>query len=122
MKEKDEKLAVLRKAIFGIMKRMRKEWTTADEIFAKVPTDDEVTLEKVGNNLRVLKAMGVADSSKIKGRRHWKLTGKSFDPAPPVKMVVAFPKDVHDSMTEASDKRDMSKTDFIIESVENNLT
>lgn len=125
----DNEIVVVRSVIIDVMDEMDGGWFTADDILDHIVNnkskmkdiDFSITLEKIGNNLRVLKGASVVSDKKIKGKRHWALVNRSFEVTPPVKMVVAFPKKVHDSISEVSRSRDISKTEFIIESVESNL-
>lgn len=127
MSGKDEKLAFLRTFIINIMNVSKEEWITTEIILDDINNNDDikldynVSIEKIGNNLRVLKSMGIIEDIKIRGRRHWRLTGKKFISDPPVKMVISFPNVTHKSISEVSKKQGISKTDFIIQSVKNNL-
>jgi len=125
MSGKDEKLAILRTSIIGVMGESKDEWITTETILDNMNNGNalfsKVSIEKIGNNLRVLKSMGIIEDTKIRGRRHWHLTGKKFVSDPPVKMVISFPNVTHKSISEVSKKQGISKTDFIIQSVENNL-
>jgi hypothetical protein len=68
-----------------------------------------------------LKNKGVASDTIIDGKRCWSLTGNNYDEKPNVRMVISFPHDVHDRITNESAKIGVSKTKFIIESVKKNL-
>lgn len=121
----NKQLSELRDKICTAMKAMEENWSTTDSILAKMQSDGMVnsrtTLEKVGNNLRVLKNEGVVADTKVDGRRCWSLTGKEYEANPPVRMVVAFPKKVHEAMSEAAAKRGVSRTNFVIKSVKDTL-
>jgi len=129
MTEKDNFIANLRFCIIESMKSMD-EWVSSDDILNYINNNDNlydiagnsITAEKIGNNLRILKGMHVVDSQYQRGKGVWILLDTSYQPQPSVKMVVAFPKDVHTALSEASSKRNITKTELIVESVEASLS
>lgn len=124
--KKAEKLAKLRQSIIDALKKTDDQWVTTDGVknkmvFEKLESED-ITLEQIGNNLRILKDKGVVSDTKIDGKRCWSLTGNEFDNRPAVRMVVAFPKATHESICEGALKTGQSKTSYIIESVEKRVS
>lgn len=123
--KKEDKLVSLRTNIIETMKKMSDKWVTSDSVKSKMVYDGlepkSITLEQIGNNLRVLKNEGVVSDTKIDGRRCWSLTGHEFDGQPVVKMVVAFPKKVHEGMCDKAISKGLSRTEFIVESVKERL-
>jgi len=116
---KDNIISLLRQRMTQFMSD---EWEMAEDIYKRIVTItdektddwlDFVSLEKVGNNLRILKKMGSVEDSIINGRKYWRLI-KKFDHNPPVKMVVAIPKDLHNKITKIANKDQISKVSVII--------
>ncbi len=125
MKKKTEELAKLRNNIISTMKSMGKDKVTADEVLSEMVNkklvDSTMSLERIGNNLRVLKNEGCTSDEKVDNKRCWSLTGSEFKFEPPVRMVVAFPKKTHESLTKRASKESVSKTKYILDSVEERL-
>lgn len=123
--KKEDKLVSFRRNIIETMKKMSEKWVTSDSIKSKMVFDGlepkSITLEQIGNNLRVLKNEGVVSDTKIDGRRCWSLTGHKFDDQPVVKMVVAFPKKIHEEMCDKAVSEGLSRTGFIVESVKERI-
>ena len=120
-----KRLSEIRAQICVAMKEMDDEWVTTDSILAKLEADKvltgRITKDKIGNNLRVLKNEGIVSDTKLDGKRCWSLTGKKYDVDPPVRMVVAFPKSVHQAMSEAAAQKGSSRTNYVINAVKTAL-
>ena len=125
MKKADE-LVTLRKNIVNTMKGLDKKWVTSDDIrsrmvFDGLASEEDISLERVGNNLRILKNDGVVSDTQMEGRRSWSLTGNEFVGQPIVKVVVAFPKSVHDGIRTEALSAGLSRTAYIVQTVRDGL-
>jgi len=124
--KKSKELVLLRKNIVDTMKGIEDEWVTSDGIRSKMIHNGlgskSISLEKIGNNLRVLKDAGIVSDTKIDGKRCWSLTGNKFDARPVHKMIVAFPQGVYDGMCEGALSTGLSKTGFVVDSVQKRIS
>ncbi len=124
--KKAEELIVLRNNIVRVMRDLDKKWVTSDDVRSRMVFDglvleEEVSLEKIGNNLRMLKKEGVVSDTQMEGKRSWSLTGNEFVGQPLVKVIVAFPKDVHNGIRTESLKAGLSRTAYIVQTVREGL-
>lgn len=79
------------------------------------------SLSQIGNNLRILKKKRILSDVRVKGHRFWSRTGKKYVEDEVVRVLVAFPKAMHDRIVEftklGDGKQKLSKTAFIVNMV-----
>lgn len=124
MSVRDQNLSKLRESIVDVMYGSY-EWMTAGNIYSLLRSfkkiKNDITLEHIGNNLRILKNMGIVADTKINSRNSWKLTGIPYDVRPPVKMVVSIPVDIHDKISKISIDKGITKSSLIISMLQDGL-
>lgn len=123
MSMRDEKLSKLRESIIDVMKDA--EWMTTNGVYSLLKSSkkigNDVNLEHIGNNLRILKNQGIVADTKNNTRRLWKLTGLLYDVRPPIRMVIPIPKGVYDKISEMSHFNRVSKSSLIISILQEKL-
>ena len=125
-KLESEKLVDFRNNIIKAMKTIEDRWVTSDGVRSKLVFEglesEDVSLERVGNNLRILKDEGIVADTKIRGERCWSLTGNKFNGQPIVMVTVAFPKDVHEGIKSEALRAGLSRTAYIVKTVRDGLS
>ena len=114
MKNRDAELVKLRVEIIKVMKSLS-GWVSSEEIQKKLGA--KYTPEQIGNNLRILKDMGVAANTKVEGQFRWALTGEEFVAQAPVGILIKFPRAVHEGLSELARKFGISKNNLVVKSV-----
>lgn len=89
--------------------------------FIEMRSGKNNSLSQIGNNLRILKKKGILEDVRVKGHRYWSLTGKKYAEDEIVRVLVAFPKAMHDRIIEftklGQGRQKLSKTAFIVNMV-----
>ena len=114
VKRRDETLVALRVEIIKAMKSLQ-GYVSSEDIQKQM--GDSYNTEQIGNNLRILKDMGVTANTKIEGKYHWTLTGEEFVAQAPVGILIKFPKAVHEGLTRVAKSLGLSKNNFVVKSV-----
>lgn len=117
----DDPLIALRARIIEAMKMLspEHEWVTTEMVvkFLEMKYAKSYSLSKIGNNLRVLREHRVVEDRLKRGLRWWKTTGVDYSPDPAVKLLISFPKTIHDRIVAFSKKGEMSKNAFVVNMV-----
>lgn len=117
----DDPLIALRARIIESIKTLEREhpWVTTEMVvkFLEMKYAETYSLSKIGNNLRVLREHRVVEDKLKRGLRWWKTTGVAYSPDPSVKLLISFPKTVHDRIAELSKTGKMSKNAFVVNMV-----
>ena len=95
------------------------EWVTAEMVvrFLEMVHKQTHSLSSVGRNLRVLLDHRVVVNRRVHGVTWWQTTGVEYCPDPPVKLLIRFPRAVHDDIVKFSKKGGLSKSAFIVNAV-----
>jgi len=114
-------LIELRRLMLEALEKMEAEHprVTAEvlQTYLEMTTGKKYSLSQLGNNLRILKKKRIVEDVRSRGHRYWALTGKKYSEDEVVRVLVAFPKRMHDQIVEFSKFASLSKTQFVVNMV-----
>jgi len=117
----EDPLIALRLQIIDAIQKMEPEheWITTEMVVKYLDLRYKVlySLSKIGNNLRILRKLHVVEDKRRKGIRTWRTTGVEYAPDPPVRLLITFPKKVHEDIVKFSKRGAMSKNAFVVNMV-----